>query len=361
MFASYNNASGAIADRAASFQKKNPPPRQTELHSKKVKEIEKRFEKRGHSAWAFAKPSGFSFKSYVTISNSFNIKFAARPAGQDDTDLAVLSSVPMYRDPTVKDRQYFYYECTVVDLAYAPKTTVIGVGVATSPYPSFRLVGWQDYSVGYHSDDGRLFVNDEFGGKIFASPFTKGDTVGVGYDPTRGAVFFTLNGSFLSDATSNEFHPYHAAVSADGACELDINFGQRPFIYQPANPGWTPDKAAAPLGPPPTTTPSTLDSTAPSTSDVNADGVGSPLLSVPLSGPSTGVGSSSSVVGSFADSSPSISNARPSGEALLPHVDVPPYPQPSSGALMQAQQPQQQQQGQASEQLPPYMSMPTPM
>ncbi|KAJ3088611.1 Rsp5p-dependent ubiquitination, sorting of cargo proteins at the multivesicular body, partial [Quaeritorhiza haematococci] len=267
MLANDNSASGVMSAKAASFQKKNPPPEPPELDNKQVKEIEKQFEKRGHSAWAFAKPSGFSFKSYVTISNSFNIKFRARPAGYEDTELAILSSMPMYKDPANQDRQFFYYECTVVDLAEVPKTTVIGVGVATSPYPSFRLVGWQDYSVGYHSDDGRVFVNDAFAGKGFGSPFTTGDTVGVGYDPVRGTVFFTLNGLFLSDATSEQYHPYHAALSADGACELEINFGQKPFTYEPANPGWNPDKAV-PIAPPPTTTPSTLNSTAPTTSDV---------------------------------------------------------------------------------------------
>ncbi|KAJ3087311.1 Rsp5p-dependent ubiquitination, sorting of cargo proteins at the multivesicular body [Quaeritorhiza haematococci] len=342
MFESYNNAAGGMVEKAVAFQTKNAPPRESEIPAKKLKEIEALIEKHGHAAWAFAKPPGSSSKSKILFTTPFNITFPPHTAksnkpNKSDTDLAVLSSIPLYRDPAHPNREYFYYECTIVDLAYAPKTTVIGIGVATSPYPSFRLVGWHDYSVGYHSDDGRVFVNDAFGGRIFASPFTKGDTVGVGYDPTRGAVFFTLNGSFLSDATSNEFHPYHAAVSADGPCELEINFGQKPFVYQPANPGWTPD-TAAPLTPP-------LSSPVPSTLESPS---GASMWSVPLLGSAVPA------------SSP--------GDAVWTHDYVQPYPPPNGqmgqapgGVLMQNQQMQQQQEHQQGQALPAYMNMPTPM
>ncbi|KAJ3048159.1 Rsp5p-dependent ubiquitination, sorting of cargo proteins at the multivesicular body, partial [Quaeritorhiza haematococci] len=118
----------------------------------------------------------------------------------------------------------------------------------------FRLVGWNRYSIGYHSDDGRLFKNDGFSGRLFGRRYGKGDTIGVGYHPTRGSVFFTLNGKVVgsqtdgaSSSSSSESlrgsvcegegdrHPYHIAVSADGPCVLVVNFGQKEFVYEEAN------------------------------------------------------------------------------------------------------------------------------
>ncbi|KAJ1563398.1 Rsp5p-dependent ubiquitination, sorting of cargo proteins at the multivesicular body, partial [Nowakowskiella sp. JEL0078] len=85
-------------------------------------------------------------------------------------------------------------------------------------------------------DDGRAFENDYFGGRTFGSPFTKGQTVGCGYDPVSGSVYFTLEGILIGEATkSRSQRPYHAAVGADGRCTLRVNFGQRPFKYMAAN------------------------------------------------------------------------------------------------------------------------------
>ncbi|CAG8464079.1 3958_t:CDS:2 [Acaulospora colombiana] len=88
-----------------------------------------------------------------------------------------------------------YFEITVV--SNPEKNNIIAIGVATKPYPPFRLPGLNVHSVGYHSN-GRKF-NDSSGGTSYGSPWGEvGDT--IGYNPATGGIFFTKNGSFLGNA-----------------------------------------------------------------------------------------------------------------------------------------------------------------
>ncbi|KAJ1537327.1 Rsp5p-dependent ubiquitination, sorting of cargo proteins at the multivesicular body [Nowakowskiella sp. JEL0078] len=167
---------------------------------------------------------------------------------------SVLGALPLvFMNDAEKERNFFYFEVLVKD---KHSHTAISVGLATKPYPPFRLVGWSKYSVGYHSDDGRSFICNDNGvfGFIYATAGSEGgskgkkydvdDVVGVGYFPERGSVFFTLNGQYLGEASGGDLtkgesqHPYHAAIGANGAASLLVNFGQNgPFKYEPANVG----------------------------------------------------------------------------------------------------------------------------
>ncbi|KAJ3079838.1 hypothetical protein HK102_003474, partial [Quaeritorhiza haematococci] len=70
----------------------------------------------------------------------------------------------------------------------------VSVGLATRPYSPFHHIGWDRFSIAYHSDDGQIFLNSNQGGIPFSVPYNVGDTVGCGYIPSTGSVFFTLNG-----------------------------------------------------------------------------------------------------------------------------------------------------------------------
>jgi len=98
------------------------------------------------------------------------------------------------------------------------------------------LPGWNLYSVGYHSDDGRKF-NDAYGGRKYGPEWGKvGDTVGCGYYPATGYVFFTKNGRNLGTAFTGIRHLWYPTIGADGPCKLEVNFGDgaRPFRYNEA-------------------------------------------------------------------------------------------------------------------------------
>jgi hypothetical protein len=126
-----------------------------------------------------------------------------------------------------------YFEMTVQQ---AGPHVVMAIGLCTRPYPIFRMPGWNKYSVGYHSDDGHKFCDDATGGQAFGPSWTVGDTVGCGYCPETGNVFYTLNGLLVGHAFSGlQRHYYFPSIGADGPALIQVNFGKQPFKYQVDN------------------------------------------------------------------------------------------------------------------------------
>ncbi|CAG8623319.1 12_t:CDS:2 [Paraglomus brasilianum] len=135
-----------------------------------------------------------------------------------------------------------YCEITVLSNTN-PKNTTIAIGLATKPYPPSGLLGWNLYSVGYHSDGYKF--NDAFEGRSYGPEWGKvGDTVGCGYYPATGLVFFTKNGQTLGTAFTDIRHLWYPTIGADGPCKLEVNFGdgERQFRYNEA-------KGFGPTGP----------------------------------------------------------------------------------------------------------------
>ncbi|KAI8814850.1 hypothetical protein BJ742DRAFT_192159 [Cladochytrium replicatum] len=243
---SWNNASSTVYENAKAFQVSSPPPSEPTPTAEQQWGIRDR----GFGAFSFVTSDpanvsttfdGAGIKSPTALGHS-DIKIGVHfHPSQTGNDAAILSELPLGLDPNgaAMNREFYYFEVTVEELSFQPHSTIVSVGLATRPYPPFRMIGHNKYSVGYHSDDGRCFVNDSFGGRNFGSPFSQGNVVGCGYVQATGSVFFTLNGVLVGEATTIEervLHPYHAAVAADGPARLSINFGQAPFMYENANP-----------------------------------------------------------------------------------------------------------------------------
>jgi hypothetical protein len=132
--------------------------------------------------------------------------------------------------PALTAQDCFYYEITL--LRKKSKHTTVAIGLASRPYPDFRLPGWNKTSVGYHSDDGRKFLSDPTGGCDYARPYDEGDTIGCGYEPATGIVFYTCNGIFLGIAFSRVYaKALYPTIGADGPCQLECNFGEKPFKF----------------------------------------------------------------------------------------------------------------------------------
>ncbi|KAI8342785.1 concanavalin A-like lectin/glucanase domain-containing protein [Chlamydoabsidia padenii] len=147
-------------------------------------------------------------------------------ASGQDTDLTIQGTLPFvsFHQPTVH-----YFEVTVDD---KQDNTVVSIGLATRPYPLFRMPGWNKHSVGYFSDDGNKFCDDPSGGQTFGPAWTKGDTVGCAYAVETGTVSFTLNGHLVGHAFSGlESHVYYPSVASDGPASVRVNFGATPFKY----------------------------------------------------------------------------------------------------------------------------------
>ncbi|KAF8939730.1 Rsp5p-dependent ubiquitination, sorting of cargo proteins at the multivesicular body [Haplosporangium gracile] len=191
-------------------------------------------EEKGVSAWEF-EPS-YDHQLYV----------------HDRTELSFFDRVASVQTnlPLPKQQEVYYWEVKMFEKS--PRTT-IAIGVATKPYPSTRLPGWNRHSVGYFSNNGQKYCNSLWSGIPFGATYFEGDVVGCGYRPRNGTIFFTRNGKRIDDAyTGYGRTNLFPTVGATGPCVLHINFGQSGFVFVEANvKKWGLAPASGSLAPPP--------------------------------------------------------------------------------------------------------------
>lgn len=151
--------------------------------------------------------------------------------------------------PLPKFNEVYYWEVKMFDL---PVATHVAVGLATKPYPPFRMPGDSRYSVAYHSN-GDKSHNYPFTASTYGPSLKEGDVFGVGYRPRSGTVFFTRNGRRMEDAFVglNRFNLF-PTIGADGPCSVHVNLGQSGFVFIEANvKKWGLAPSVGTLAPPP--------------------------------------------------------------------------------------------------------------
>lgn len=159
------------------------------------------------------------------------------PGSLEDFDVSVQASHPLLTAAEYNQQNRYQIQQTQhyfeVSIEQAGPDVVMAIGLCTRPYPIFRMPGWNKFSVGYHSDDGHKFCDDATGGQPFGPSWTIGDTVGCGYIPETGTVYYTKNGSMLGYAFSSlRRHNYYPSIGADGPATMTFNFGKLPFQFQ---------------------------------------------------------------------------------------------------------------------------------
>ncbi|KAI8096988.1 concanavalin A-like lectin/glucanase domain-containing protein [Halteromyces radiatus] len=151
--------------------------------------------------------------------------------------------------PLPRNQEVYYWEAKMFE---KPDTTTVSVGVATKPYPSWRLPGWNRYSVGYFSDNGCKYFSSPFNGKPYGLTFNHGDVIGVGYRHRTGTLFFTRNGRKLEDAYTGLRWNLFPTIGANGPCQVHVNLGQMGFVFVEANvKKWGLAPSQGTLAPPP--------------------------------------------------------------------------------------------------------------
>ncbi|KAI9199365.1 uncharacterized protein BJ171DRAFT_216666 [Polychytrium aggregatum] len=143
-----------------------------------------------------------------------------------DQDRTCISRCPLMPLP---GHVYCYFEAEVVMPDDLPLDAAISIGLVANPYPLFRLAGADPSSTSYVRN-GEILSNGTFMRRGLPT-FTTRTTVGCGYDPELGLVFFTNNGRLVSYFLCPDQRAYHAAVSANQPCVLQVNFGMNPFCY----------------------------------------------------------------------------------------------------------------------------------
>ncbi|EPE24664.1 Ankyrin repeat-containing protein [Glarea lozoyensis ATCC 20868] len=103
-----------------------------------------------------------------------------------------------------------YFEITILEGEPGQKSTTVTIGLCSEfANMSVNFAGHRQFSIGYHSDDGRIYDStDDRGDEKMHTPagqckvFGRGDVVGCGVDWDREECFFTLNGVVLYSAKS---------------------------------------------------------------------------------------------------------------------------------------------------------------
>lgn len=195
-----------------------------------------------HKNQLFRHPLATSYAPFQMMDDNNTVRFwpslaatHATPLADDavDWDVTLQASHPFLASYA----KLHYFEMRVED---SRPETVLSIGMTTRPYPLFRMPGWNRYSVGYHSDDGCKFLDDATGGQDYGPSWGNGDTVGCGYEPETGHVFFTLNGHMVGTAFSSAArNAYYASIGSDGPATVHVNFGKEPFLYS-IGPEWKP-------------------------------------------------------------------------------------------------------------------------
>ncbi|KAL1936642.1 hypothetical protein VTP01DRAFT_776 [Rhizomucor pusillus] len=170
-------------------------------------------------------------------------------AGRTEIQFSYGESCVQTNLPLPRNQEVYYWEAKMFDL---PRTTTVSVGVATKPYPSWRLPGWNRYSIGYFSNNGCKHFSSPFHGKPYGLTYTHGDVIGVGYRHRTGTIFFTRNGRKLEDAYTGLRWNLFPTIGANGPCEIHVNLGQMGFVFVEANvKKWGLAPSQGTLAPPP--------------------------------------------------------------------------------------------------------------
>ncbi|KAI9353082.1 concanavalin A-like lectin/glucanase domain-containing protein [Pilaira anomala] len=134
--------------------------------------------------------------------------------------------------PLPRNQEVYYWEAKMFE---KPTTTTVSVGVATKPYPYWRLPGWNRHSVGYFSNTGNKHFNNPFHGRPYGFTYEEGDVIGVGYRHRTGTIFFTRNGRKLDEACFGLRYNLFPTIGANGPCQVHVNLGQMGFVFVEAN------------------------------------------------------------------------------------------------------------------------------
>ena len=111
---------------------------------------------------------------------------------------------------TPMDSNFNYFEFKIIS---SGKACELGIGLGASDYHLDDMPGWNQNSIGYHADDGKIFCENGQGTE-FGPTCTAGDRMGCGvdfrsHDDSLGLIniFFTKNGKQVGVAVRIKIPP----------------------------------------------------------------------------------------------------------------------------------------------------------
>ncbi|ORX83667.1 SPRY-domain-containing protein [Anaeromyces robustus] len=159
-----------------------------------------------------------------------NLRVSYQGTGGNDTDAAAVRA----NHPMPYQCGLFYFEVTIISKG---QKGYIGIGFCTSSVDLKKLPGWENYSWGYHGDDGHSFCFSG-SGKAYGPTFTTKDTIGCCINFMDMTVFYTKNGVNLGIAFRDikSDYLYYPAIGLRTPGEIvEANFGQKKFKFDIEN------------------------------------------------------------------------------------------------------------------------------
>ncbi|GFR51846.1 hypothetical protein Agub_g14313 [Astrephomene gubernaculifera] len=122
----------------------------------------------------------------------------------------------------------YYYEVKILDKGDGG---TIAIGYADKTYPLSSQPGWRSRSCAFHGDDGNVFNNGA--SSSYGPRFSEesGAVVGAALNMLSGEIFFTVNGQKFQPMPFPAAGLYPTIGLHSTGETVEVNFGQKPFMY----------------------------------------------------------------------------------------------------------------------------------
>lgn len=174
-------------------------------------------------------PSHLKFSEPSKLVNIYDDGLTAEYISLENLCLTLRSDIPIPNQIGL-----FYFEVEIITIG-----DTIGVGLVSKDFGLLnKIPGWESDSVGYHSDDGELFLGNALGRK-YGPIFGKGDYIGCCINTIEKYFFFTKNGEKLKDISYannagdiNDMVDYYPAIGMRKFSQkIKVNFGKNRFLF----------------------------------------------------------------------------------------------------------------------------------
>ncbi|CAN1234101.1 Ran-binding protein M homolog, partial [Linum perenne] len=126
-----------------------------------------------------------------------------------------------------------YFEMKVKNCFNSQTNCLAWIGFAPEGFDLSTHLGCKKCSVGYHGDDGFIYVGGVKSTRNIGAKFTTDDIVGVGLNYASNEFFFTKNGEVVGtvsmEINDDALFPTVAVYGPND--RVKVNFGYKSFVY----------------------------------------------------------------------------------------------------------------------------------
>ncbi|CAN1176323.1 Ran-binding protein M homolog [Linum perenne] len=127
--------------------------------------------------------------------------------------------------------EQYYFEMKVKNCFNSQTNCLASIGFTPEGFDLSTHLGCKKHSVGYHGDDGFIYVGGVKSTRNIGAKFTTDDIVGAGLNYASKEFYFTKNGEVVGTVSMEINDPLFPTVAVYGPNEVKVNFGYKSFVY----------------------------------------------------------------------------------------------------------------------------------